>query len=74
MGRSMRDDSLTRLEKLKFRVQVIEILRLLKSRYKYSELSRLTGLPATVLSRYILGHVLPSFERAVELWHVLKKV
>ena len=74
MGRPMKDNSLTRLEKLRFRMQVVEILRLLKSRYKYSELSRLTGLPATVLSRYILGHVLPSFERAVELWHILKKV
>jgi len=65
---------MTRLEKLRFRIQVTEVLRLLKARYKYSELSRLTGLPATVLSRYILGHVLPSYERAVELWHVLKKV
>mgnify|MGYP000450989476 CR=1 FL=1 len=74
MGRPIRDDNLTRLEKLKFRMQVVEILRLLKARYKYSQFSKLTNLQATVLSRYILGHVLPSFERAVELWHVLKKV
>jgi len=74
MGRPIRGDSLTRLEKLKFRIQVVEILRLLKARYKYSEFSKLTDLPPTVLSRYILGHVLPSFERAVELWHILRRV
>ena len=75
MRRAKREEEqeLTRLEKLKFRIYVVELLRLIKQRYTYSQLSRLTGLPATVLSRYILGHVLPTFERAMELWHILTK-
>jgi len=75
MGRTKRgeDHELTRLERLKFRIYVVELLRLIKQRYTYSQLSSMTGLPATVLSRYILGHVLPTFERAMELWHILTK-
>ena len=75
MGRTKGEEEqeLTRLEKLKFRIYVVELLRLIKQRHTYSELSSLTGLPATVLSRYILGHVLPTFERAMELWHILTK-
>lgn len=73
VGRATRDDGLTRVERLRFRMEVVELLRLLKVRYTYSQLSQLTGLPATVLSRYILGHVLPTFERAMELWHVMTK-
>jgi len=75
MGRTKREEGqeLTRLEKLKFRIYVVELLRLIKQRHTYSQLSALTGLPATVLSRYILGHVLPTFERAMELWHILTK-
>ena len=68
-----RDYGLSRLDKLRFRMEVIELLRLIKQRFTYSQLSSLTGLPATVLSRYILGHVLPSFERAMELWHILTR-
>jgi len=61
------------MDRLKFRMEVVDILRMVKPRFTYSQLSQLTGLPATVLSRYILGHVLPTFERAVELWEVLTK-
>jgi len=63
----------TRSDRLVFRLQIINLLRLLKQRRTYSQLSQITGLPATVLSRYIQGHVLPNFERARELWRIINK-
>jgi len=64
----------THLEKLKFRLMVVDLLKAAKDRYTYRELSSMTGLPVTVLSRYAKGHVLPSAERARQLWTALKKV
>ena len=52
----------THLEKLKFRLMVVDLLKAAKDRYTYRELSSMTGLPVTVLSRYAKGHVLPSAE------------
>jgi adenine/guanine phosphoribosyltransferase-like PRPP-binding protein len=52
------------LEEMKRKIQAVEYLRLLKSDYTYEKLSRKTGLPTTVLNRYIVGRVLPSLERA----------
>jgi adenine phosphoribosyltransferase len=37
-------------------------------------LSIKTGLPVTVLSRYVKGHVLPNSERSHKLWKVLSKI
>ncbi|RLI39051.1 adenine phosphoribosyltransferase [Candidatus Bathyarchaeota archaeon] len=73
MRRTTREHADSRMDRLRFRIEVVELLRFLKDRYTYSQLSQITGLPATVLSRYIQGHVLPNFERARELWSLLNK-
>ena len=73
MGKRARDDGITRLDQLKFRIKVIELLRFLKADHTYSELSRLLGLPPTVLSRYVLGHVVPNYARAKKIWHIIMK-
>lgn len=52
----------------------IEQLKMAKTHYTYRELSDITKLPVTVLSRYVKGHVLPSSNRAKELWKILEKI
>jgi adenine phosphoribosyltransferase len=52
----------------------IELLKTAKKQYTYRELSNLTKLPVTVLSRYVKGHVLPSGSRSREIWETLEKV
>ncbi len=57
----------------KFRLSVVETLRLLKSKYSYKELSRITGLPETVLCRYVRGNIIPSLEQAERIWRSLER-
>lgn len=64
----------THLHDLKFRLMTIELLRTAKQRYTYRELSNRTGLPVTVLSRYVKGHVLPTTKRAKSVWKILDKL
>lgn len=52
----------------------IELLNLAKNYYTYRELAKIIGLPETVLSRYVKGHVLPSTERAKEISKILQKL
>lgn len=52
----------------------IERLRLLKKFYSYSELARRTGIPETVLCRYVKGDVLPGDDTAKKLWDSLDKI
>jgi len=54
----------TRYEYLKMQIRSVEFLRLAKEVYSYQELMKLTGIPITVLNRYVKGHILPSPERA----------
>lgn len=56
------------LETLRKRIRSVEVLRLLKKEkgLTYAELSKLMGLPITVLNRYVKGHVLPRDDRAQE--------
>jgi len=49
----------------------IELLNLAKNYYTYRELAQIIGLPETVLSRYVKGHVLPSIHRAKEISKIL---
>jgi len=63
----------THLHDLKFRLMTIELLRTAKKRHTYRELSQRTGLPVTVLSRYVKGHVLPTTKRAKGIWSDLNK-
>lgn len=64
----------THLSDLKFRLMTIELLRTAKRSHTYRQLSVMTGLPVTVLSRYVKGHVLPSSSRARKIWALLQKV
>jgi len=66
--------SQTHLFDLKFRIMTIELLRTAKKHYTYRELSLRTGLPVTVLSRYVKGHVLPSSKRAKSIWSQLERL
>jgi len=57
----------SRVTDLKYKLMVTELLNLAKDYYTYRELSQLIGLPETVLSRYVKGHVLPTIDRAQDI-------
>ncbi|NVM53096.1 MAG: adenine phosphoribosyltransferase [Candidatus Helarchaeota archaeon] len=63
----------THLDEIYNRIRAIDMLKILKKRYTYDHLAKLTNLPITVLNRYVKGHVLPSAERANELLKIFKK-
>ncbi len=46
---------MSQLKAVQEKLRLIRILRLLKKSYTYEELSRITGLPITVLNRYVRG-------------------
>ncbi|WP_456368967.1 phosphoribosyltransferase family protein [Thermococcus sp.] len=62
---------MNQLKSVQEKIRLIRILRLLKKSYTYEELSKITGLPITVLNRYVRGKVLPSAERTRELLQLL---
>ena len=64
----------THVGDLKFRLMTIDLLTTAKRHFTYRELSSRTGLPVTVLSRYVKGHVLPSSTRARQIWETLEKL
>lgn len=64
----------THVSDLKFRLMTIDLLTTAKRNFTYRELSSRTGLPVTVLSRYVKGHVLPSSTRARQIWGTLEKL
>ncbi|MHA1130325.1 MAG: phosphoribosyltransferase family protein [Candidatus Helarchaeota archaeon] len=64
---------LTHLEDIYKRIRAIDMLKILKKRYTYEDLAKLTNLPITVLNRYVKGHVLPSSERANDLMKIFRK-
>jgi len=64
----------SRLEKLRFRLLVVDALRAAKARYSYRELSEATGVDATLLARYVGGSMVPSYEHAVEIWRGLRRL
>lgn len=49
------------------RLLAIEFLRLMKTRVSYGVLSQLTGIPESVLCRYVRGSIIPSFEQAINI-------
>ncbi|KSW11578.1 hypothetical protein CF15_01725 [Pyrodictium occultum] len=53
-----------RLERAQLSTVVAAALRLAKRRYSYRELSKATGVPAPLLSRYVTGRSLPGPEKA----------
>jgi adenine phosphoribosyltransferase len=66
--------SSSRIFDLKYKLMTIELLNLAKNYYTYRELSKIIGLPETVLSRYVKGHVLPTVERAEAMNETLQKI
>jgi len=64
------------LETLRKRIRSVEVLRLLKKEkdLTYAELSKLMGLPITVLNRYVKGHVLPRDDRAQEFLNTAQRL
>lgn len=54
-------------------MMIINMLSLLKRKHRYKELSEITGLPPSVLSRYARGRVLPSDERAEDILNSLTR-
>jgi len=64
----------THLGDLKYRMMTIGLLRTAKKNYTYRELSTQTGLPVTVLSRYVKGHVLPTSSRARDIWKSIERL
>lgn len=57
----------TRMEKMRYRIAAVELLKLAKEKYTYRYLSRLTGITVTELSRYVRGHIIPYIDRAMEI-------
>lgn len=66
--------SVDKLDKLRYRLLVVEALRAAKTRYSYRELSRMIGMDSTVLARYVTASVIPSYDQAVRLWRILRRV
>ena len=63
----------TRFDELQVQIRAVEFLRLMKELFSYQQLSEITGIPITVLNRYVKGHILPSPERAEELIERLER-
>jgi adenine/guanine phosphoribosyltransferase-like PRPP-binding protein len=66
--------STTHLKDIMSRIRVIEVLKLLKRTHTYDQLSHASGLPITVLNRYIKGRVLPSQDRSELLLKTLQNM
>ncbi|HDJ22030.1 MAG TPA: helix-turn-helix domain-containing protein [Candidatus Bathyarchaeota archaeon] len=64
----------TRVRELKYRMMVTDLLKIASENYKYKELSEILGLSPPILSRYMRGHVLPSYQRAQELYEKLREI
>lgn len=62
-----------KVESIQFRISVVDCLKRLKTMYSYSKLEEMTGIPKTLLCRYIKGDVLPSEKSARELLRSLRK-
>ena len=56
-----------KLNRLKLRLMANEVLRLLKPSFSYKALAILTGIPESVLCRYVRGNIIPSYEQAVNI-------
>jgi len=64
----------TCLERYRYRITLIKVLRYLKEHYTYRKLESLLRVGgASVLSRYTTGAVIPHFEKAKEILEKAKK-
>ncbi|MHA1230476.1 MAG: phosphoribosyltransferase family protein [Candidatus Helarchaeota archaeon] len=64
------NEPLSHISSIEYRLKSVKYLIQLKNKYTYQELSKIFQLPMTVLNRYIKGHVLPSFERARQIFKI----
>ena len=64
----------TRVRELKYRMMITDLLKVASESHTYQELSDLLGLSPPILSRYMRGHVLPSYSRAQGLYEKLMKI
>lgn len=64
----------SRIIDLKYKLGTIDLLNLAKNYYTYRELAQIIGLPETVLSRYVKGHVLPTIDRAQTMNGILQRI
>jgi len=62
------------VRELKYRMMITDLLKVASASYTYAELSELLGLSPPILSRYMRGHVLPSFGRARGLYDKLMDI
>lgn len=59
---------------VKQRLFAISVLRQLKKTRTYNELSKMLRIPVPVLSRYVMGHTLPSESRSKEVINKYKRM
>ncbi len=64
----------TRVRELKYRMMITDLLKVASQTHTYQELSDLLGLSPPILSRYMRGHVLPSYSRAQGLYDLLMEI
>jgi len=64
----------TRVRELKYRMMITDLLKVASESYTYQQLSEYLGLSPPILSRYMRGHVLPSFSRAQGLYDKLMEI
>ena len=64
----------TRVRELKYRMMITDLLKVASKTRTYQELSDLLGLSPPILSRYMRGHVLPSYSRAQGLYDKLMEI
>lgn len=57
----------SKADRMKVRLLASEVLRLIKPVLSYRDLYELTGLPESVLCRYVKGSVIPSFDHAIKV-------
>jgi len=64
----------TRVRELKYRMMITDLLKVAAESHTYQELSDILGLSPPILSRYMRGHVLPSYSRAQGLYEKLMEI
>jgi len=64
----------TRVRELKYRMMITDLLKVASETHTYQELSSRLGLSPPILSRYMRGHVLPSYDRAQGLYEKLMEI
>jgi adenine phosphoribosyltransferase len=64
----------TRVRELKYRMMITDLLKVASESHTYQELSDILGLSPPILSRYMRGHVLPSYSRAQGLYETLQEI